>query len=130
MLRIFFAPKIRRLRPKAKPANLGTKGQHATSRPPKPLKLKDCSRKNCYRAYKGSVNVCRVRKNCQKMKQKICKYNLSQNSFPLRNNKLSLGMYLSTFRRTLTPLSSVHYSLYYCQHLVIYLNSCSWICPL
>jgi len=34
VLRIFFALKIRRLRPGL---NLGTKGQHATSRPPKPL---------------------------------------------------------------------------------------------
>jgi hypothetical protein len=34
VLRILFALKIRRLRPGA---NLGTKGQHATSRPPKPL---------------------------------------------------------------------------------------------
>ena len=33
----FFALKIRRLRPGVNPANLGTKGQHATSRPPKPL---------------------------------------------------------------------------------------------
>jgi len=35
----FFVLKIRRLRPGANPrtANLGTKGQHATSRPPKPL---------------------------------------------------------------------------------------------
>ena len=37
VLRIFFALKIRRLRPGCEPANLGTKGQHATSRPPKPL---------------------------------------------------------------------------------------------
>ena len=36
VLRILFALKIRRLRPGANPANLGTKGQHATSRPPKP----------------------------------------------------------------------------------------------
>ena len=37
VLRIFFALKIRRLRPDVNPANLGTKGQHVTSRPPKPL---------------------------------------------------------------------------------------------
>jgi hypothetical protein len=34
----FFALKFRRLRPSANPANLGTKGQHATSRPPRPLR--------------------------------------------------------------------------------------------
>ena len=37
VLRIFSPWKIRRLRPGLNPANLGTKGQHATSRPPKPL---------------------------------------------------------------------------------------------
>jgi hypothetical protein len=37
VLRIFFALKIRRLRPGANPRTKGTKGQHATSRPPKPL---------------------------------------------------------------------------------------------
>jgi len=37
LLRIFSPLKIRRLRPGLKPANLGTKGQHATPRPPKPL---------------------------------------------------------------------------------------------
>jgi len=36
MLRIFFALKIRRLSAGCEPANLGTKGQHATSRPSKP----------------------------------------------------------------------------------------------
>ena len=36
----FYLPlKLRRLRPGFEPANLGTKGQHATSRPPKPLLL-------------------------------------------------------------------------------------------
>ena len=34
----FYLPlKIRRFRAGFEPANLGTKGQHATSRPPKPL---------------------------------------------------------------------------------------------
>jgi len=37
VLRIFSPLKIRRLWPGANPANLGTKGQHATSRPPKPI---------------------------------------------------------------------------------------------
>ena len=37
VLRIFPSWKIRRLRPGFEPANLGTKGQHDTSRPPKPL---------------------------------------------------------------------------------------------
>jgi hypothetical protein len=39
VLRIFSPEKIRRLRPglNPPPRNLGTKGQHATSRPPKPL---------------------------------------------------------------------------------------------
>ena len=37
VMRIFSPWKIRRLRPGLNPANLGTKGQHATSRPPKPL---------------------------------------------------------------------------------------------
>jgi len=33
----FFALQIRRLSAGCEPANLGTKGQHAISRPPKPL---------------------------------------------------------------------------------------------
>ena len=37
VLRIFFALKIRTASAGFEPANLGTKGQHATSRPPKPL---------------------------------------------------------------------------------------------
>jgi hypothetical protein len=37
VLRIFSPLKIRRLRPGFEPANLGTKGQHATPRPSKPL---------------------------------------------------------------------------------------------
>ena len=37
VLRIFSHLKIRRLRPGLNPANLGTKGQHATARPPKPI---------------------------------------------------------------------------------------------
>ena len=37
VLKIFSPLKIRRLRSGLKPANLGTKGQHATSRPPKPI---------------------------------------------------------------------------------------------
>ena len=37
MLRIFSPLKIRRLRPGLNPANLGTKDQHATSKPPKPI---------------------------------------------------------------------------------------------
>jgi hypothetical protein len=44
MLRIFFAINIRRYRTASagcEPANLSTKGQHATSRPPKPLSRRD-----------------------------------------------------------------------------------------
>ena len=37
VLRIFFAPKNPTASAGCEPANLGTKGQHATSRPPKPL---------------------------------------------------------------------------------------------
>jgi len=37
VLRIFSPLKIRRLRPGLNPADLGTKGQHATSRPPNPI---------------------------------------------------------------------------------------------
>jgi len=37
VLRIFSPLKIRRLRPGLNPRNLGTKCQHATSRPPKPV---------------------------------------------------------------------------------------------
>jgi hypothetical protein len=45
VLRIFSPEKIRRLQPglNPPPRNLGTKGQHATSRPPKPL----CRRSLC-----------------------------------------------------------------------------------
>ena len=39
LLRIFFRPKNPTASAGCEPANLGTKGQHATSRPPKPLKL-------------------------------------------------------------------------------------------
>ena len=37
VLRIFFAPKNPTVSAGFEPANLGTKGQHATPRPPKPL---------------------------------------------------------------------------------------------
>jgi hypothetical protein len=37
VLRIFFRPKNLTASAGCKPVNLGTKGQHATSRPPKPL---------------------------------------------------------------------------------------------
>ena len=37
MLRIFFAPKNPTASARFEPSNLGTKGQHATPRPPKPL---------------------------------------------------------------------------------------------
>ena len=40
MLKIFSPLKIRRLRPGLNPANLCTKSQHATSRPPKPIYIK------------------------------------------------------------------------------------------
>ena len=39
VLRIFFCPKNPTASAGYEPANLGTKGQHATSRPPKPLNL-------------------------------------------------------------------------------------------
>ena len=38
-LRIFFALKIRRLRPGSNPRTWGTKSHHATSRPPKPRRM-------------------------------------------------------------------------------------------
>ena len=39
VLRIFFRPKNQTASAGCEPANLGTKGQHATSRPPKSLRL-------------------------------------------------------------------------------------------
>jgi hypothetical protein len=39
VLRIFFRPKNPTASAGFKPANLGTKGQHATSRPPKPREV-------------------------------------------------------------------------------------------
>jgi hypothetical protein len=41
VLRIFFALKISTASAGCEPANLGTKGQHATSRPPKPRAYRD-----------------------------------------------------------------------------------------
>jgi hypothetical protein len=43
VLRIFFRPKNPIASAGFEPANLGTKGQHATSRPPKPLTFKSLS---------------------------------------------------------------------------------------
>ena len=46
LLRIFFALKNPTASAGFEPANLGTKGQHATSRPPKPLNGTKCSSNN------------------------------------------------------------------------------------
>jgi len=42
VLRIFFRPKNPKVSAGCEPANLGTKGQHTTSKPPKPLFLQLC----------------------------------------------------------------------------------------
>ena len=88
------------------------------------VNLKDWSRVNCYRACKGSVNVCTLGiRFVSGMKEKGFATNyLYQNSLILRYNKLSLTVYISTFRITLTPLSSgctsLHYSLPFHQVLI------------
>ena len=71
VLRIFFALKNPTASVRFEPANLGTKGQHATCRPPTPLKITSYNLRNTQHTYLFGYLVFYQTK-CQYINHSVC----------------------------------------------------------
>jgi hypothetical protein len=86
----FFRPKNPKASAACEPANLGTKGQHATSRPPKPLSyVYMCGRLKC-----GTENI------SESVDINLCKhiYLLVTGKTPLESSAISVPSWIKIFQ--------------------------------